>query len=87
MRKQIHGMIAGANVATALALTVAVAAAQTPPPQFDLTKVSDHVYRYFTTGHDQGAAQGRSPRLRSHCAGPWTGFGPESGGYGNSRIS
>ena len=44
MRKQIHGMIAGANVATALALTVAVAAAQTPPPQFDLTKVSDHVY-------------------------------------------
>ena len=39
MRKPIHGMIAGASVATALILTVAVAAAQAPAPQFDLTKV------------------------------------------------
>ena len=46
MRKPIHGMIAGASVATALALTVAVAAAQAPAPQFDLTKVTDHVYSF-----------------------------------------
>jgi hypothetical protein len=51
MLKQTHGMIAGANVATALALTVAVAAAQTPPPQFDLTKVSDHVYSFRSGIH------------------------------------
>jgi hypothetical protein len=43
MRKPVYGMIAGASVATALAFTVAVAAAQTPAPQFDLTKVTDHV--------------------------------------------
>ena len=46
MRKPIHGMIAGASVATALALTVAVGAAQAPAPQFDLTKVTDHVYSF-----------------------------------------
>src|SRR5262249_45523589 len=46
MRKPVHGMIAGASVATALALTVAVAAAQTPAPQFDLTKVTDQVYSF-----------------------------------------
>ena len=46
MRKPIHGMIAGASVATALAVTVVVAAAQAPAPQFDLTKVTDHVYSF-----------------------------------------
>src|SRR5215475_2672101 len=46
MRKPIHGMIAGASVATALVLTLAVAAAQAPAPQFDLTKVTDHVYSF-----------------------------------------
>jgi len=46
MRKPVHGMIAGASVATAFALTVAVAAAQTPAPQFDLTKVTDQVYSF-----------------------------------------
>jgi hypothetical protein len=39
-------MIAGESIATALALTVAVAAAQAPAPQFDLTKVTDHVFSF-----------------------------------------
>ena len=51
MRKPVHGMIAGASVATALALTVAVAAAQTSAPQFDLTKVTDHVYSFRSGIH------------------------------------
>jgi glyoxylase-like metal-dependent hydrolase (beta-lactamase superfamily II) len=51
MRKPIHGIIVGASVATALALTVAVAAAQTPAPQFDLTKVTDQVYSFRSGIH------------------------------------
>ena len=51
MRKPVHGVIAGASVATALALTVAVAAAQTSAPQFDLTKVTDHVYSFRSGIH------------------------------------
>jgi len=53
MRKPIHGMIAGASVATVLILTVAVAvaAAQAPAPQFDLTKVTDHVYSFRSGIH------------------------------------
>jgi glyoxylase-like metal-dependent hydrolase (beta-lactamase superfamily II) len=51
MRKPVHGMIAGASVATALALTVAVAAAQTPAPQFDLTKVTDEVFSFRSGIH------------------------------------
>ena len=51
MRKPVHGMIAGASVATAFALTVAVAAAQTPAPQFDLTKVTDQVYSFRSGIH------------------------------------
>src|SRR5262245_41339585 len=51
MRKPIHGMMAGASVATALAVTVVVAAAQAPAPQFDLTKVTDHVYSFRSGIH------------------------------------
>ena len=51
MRKPIHGIIAGASVATALILTVEVAAAQALAPQFDLTKVTDHVYSFRSGIH------------------------------------
>jgi glyoxylase-like metal-dependent hydrolase (beta-lactamase superfamily II) len=51
MRKPIHGIIAGASVAMALILTVAVAAAQALAPQFDLTKVTDHVYSFRSGIH------------------------------------
>src|SRR5262249_1718049 len=41
----------GASVATAFALTVAVAAAQTPAPQFDLSKVTGLVSSFGSGFH------------------------------------
>src|SRR5215471_3720992 len=46
MRKAMHGVVAGASVAMALALTTTLVHSEATAPQFDLTKVTDHVYSF-----------------------------------------
>jgi len=50
MRKAMQGMVAGASVAMALALTTTLVHAQATAP-FDLTKVTDHVYSFRSGIH------------------------------------